>query len=277
MDIKADGHISKRIYDRISQLANRILPTNHSLSGDYYSTMVKDLSLPIENIHMCKNGCILYWKDGVDLEYYKFCGDARYKSSHGRHPHWKKSRYAVLKYLPLTLYLQRRTFAQMVLRRTVRTVGYHYSTIFFLLWYVDFGTYDHTTDRAFIMRTTLMWSVNDLPAYGIAFGWMTTGVMGCLVCIDDTRAFHLQHGRKECYFGCHRQFLPSHHSYRRNKKTFTKNCVQNKVARSRLTGDQILNRVTNISPAVEMGLSLPDGYSSDHKWTKKNIFRDLPY
>ncbi|KAL0301488.1 UNVERIFIED_CONTAM: hypothetical protein Sradi_6425600 [Sesamum radiatum] len=140
------------------------------------------------------------------------------------------------------------------------------------LWYVDVGTYGHTTDRAFIMRTVLMWTVNDLPVYGIEFGWITAGVMGCLVCIDDTRAFHLQHGRKECYFGCHRQFLPVHHSYRRNKKTFTKNCVENKVTRSRLTGDQILDRVTNISPAVEMPLSLPDGFSSDHKWTKKNIF-----
>ncbi|KAL0328153.1 UNVERIFIED_CONTAM: hypothetical protein Scaly_2247900 [Sesamum calycinum] len=85
MDIKADGHISERIYDRISQLANRILPTNHSLSGDYYSTtkLVKDLILPVENIHACKNGCISYWKEDVDLEYYKFCGDARYKPSHG--------------------------------------------------------------------------------------------------------------------------------------------------------------------------------------------------
>ncbi|KAL0373230.1 UNVERIFIED_CONTAM: hypothetical protein Scaly_1004600 [Sesamum calycinum] len=42
-------------------------------------------------------------------------------------------------------------------------------------------------------------------------------------------------------------------------------------------GDQILDRVTNISPAVEMPLSLADGYGSDHKWTKKSIFGDLPY
>ncbi|KAL0439230.1 UNVERIFIED_CONTAM: hypothetical protein Slati_2406000 [Sesamum latifolium] len=26
--------------------------------------------------------------------------------------------------------------------------------------------------------------------------------------MDDTRAFHLQYGRKACYFDCHRQFLP---------------------------------------------------------------------
>ncbi|KAL0291342.1 UNVERIFIED_CONTAM: hypothetical protein Scaly_2641600 [Sesamum calycinum] len=48
-----DGHISKRIYGRISQWANRILPSDHTLLGDYYSMkkLVKDLSLPIEKIH----------------------------------------------------------------------------------------------------------------------------------------------------------------------------------------------------------------------------------
>ncbi|KAK4393977.1 hypothetical protein Sango_1868500 [Sesamum angolense] len=122
-----------------------------------------------------------------------------------------------------------------------------------------------------------MWTVNNLPAYGMVSGWSTAGNMGYPDCIDDTRAFHLQYGRKACYFDCHRQFLPKHHSYRRNKKAFTKNCVENKVARTRLTGDQILERVANISPAVEMPLSLPDGYGSDHKWTKKNILWDLLY
>ncbi|KAL0405750.1 UNVERIFIED_CONTAM: hypothetical protein Slati_3888900 [Sesamum latifolium] len=95
--------------------------------------------------------------------------------------------------------------------------------------------------------------------------------------MDDTRAFQLQHGRKACYFDCHRQFFPEQHPYRRNKKAFTKNRVENKVVRPRLSGDQILDWVADISPAVEMSLSLPDEYGTDHKWTKKNIFLDLPY
>ncbi|KAK4383002.1 hypothetical protein Sango_2819800 [Sesamum angolense] len=111
----------------------------------------------------------------------------------------------------------------------------------------------------------------------MASGWSTAGVMGCPICMDDTRAFHLQHSRKTCYFDCHTQFLPAYHSYRRNKKTFTKNYVEDRVARSRLTGDRILDRVVNISLAVEIPLVLLDGYGSDHKWTKKSIFWDLPY
>ncbi|KAK4385939.1 hypothetical protein Sango_2717900 [Sesamum angolense] len=60
-----------------------------------------------------------------------------------------------------------------------------------------------------------------------------------------------------------------------NKKSFTKNRIENKVARPTLTTDQIVDRVANISPTVEMLLLLPDGYDSDHKWTKKSIFWDL--
>ncbi|KAK4385940.1 hypothetical protein Sango_2718000 [Sesamum angolense] len=46
--------------------------------------------------------------------------------------------------------------------------------------------------------------------------------------MDDTRALHLQHGRKVCYFDCLRQFLPEHHPFQRNKKVVTKNRVENK-------------------------------------------------
>ncbi|KAL0433353.1 UNVERIFIED_CONTAM: hypothetical protein Slati_2669600 [Sesamum latifolium] len=68
---------------------------------------MKDLSLTVEKIDTCKNGYMLYWKDDVDLEYCKFCGDARYKPTRGQDPRRKKSLYAVLRYLPLTQRLQR--------------------------------------------------------------------------------------------------------------------------------------------------------------------------
>ncbi|KAL0419334.1 UNVERIFIED_CONTAM: hypothetical protein Sradi_1346900 [Sesamum radiatum] len=96
--------------------------------------------------------------------------------------------------------------------------------------------------RAFIMQVALMWTVNDLLAYGIASEWSTIGVMGCSICMDNTMTFHLSHGRKACTLSATDSF------YR-----------------------------ANISPAVEMLLSLPDDYGSDHKWTKKSICWDLPY
>ncbi|KAL0290416.1 UNVERIFIED_CONTAM: hypothetical protein Scaly_2671300 [Sesamum calycinum] len=79
------------------------------IKGDYYSTkkLVKDLGLPVENIYACKNGCMLYWKDDVDLEYCKFYGDDKCKPARGRDPYQKKSWYAVIRYLLLTPSLQR--------------------------------------------------------------------------------------------------------------------------------------------------------------------------
>ncbi|KAL0448023.1 UNVERIFIED_CONTAM: hypothetical protein Slati_1930200 [Sesamum latifolium] len=62
------------------------MPRDHSFSVDYYNTkkLIKDLGLPIEKIDACKNGCILYWKDNIDLDYCKFYGQARYKPTRER-------------------------------------------------------------------------------------------------------------------------------------------------------------------------------------------------
>ncbi|KAL0411698.1 UNVERIFIED_CONTAM: hypothetical protein Slati_3759500 [Sesamum latifolium] len=72
------------------------------------------------------------------------------------------------------------------------------------LFYVDLRMHDNAMNQAFMMCMALMWTVNDLPAYGIAPGWSTTGIMRCSVCMDDTWAFHLKHGRKACYFDRHK-------------------------------------------------------------------------
>ncbi|KAL0328155.1 UNVERIFIED_CONTAM: hypothetical protein Scaly_2248100 [Sesamum calycinum] len=216
MDIKVDGHISEKIYDRISQWANRILSFNHTLPGDYYSTkkLVKDLGLHVEKIHAC------------------------------------------------TSLLEGETYTKEVPVCCLQVHAADSPSVGVVFFEGDCRAHE---------------TMNNLPDYGIASRWSTVGVMRCPVCMDDTRAFHLHYGRKACYFDCHKQFLHAHHSYRMNKKTFTKNRVENKVVHPRLTGDQILDWVANINPTVEMSLSLHDGYDSDHKWTKKNIFWDLPY
>ncbi|KAL0411692.1 UNVERIFIED_CONTAM: hypothetical protein Slati_3758900 [Sesamum latifolium] len=76
------------------------------------------------------------------------------------------------------------------------------------LWHVGVLMRGSAKDETFTMCAALMWIVNDLPAYGMAFGWSSASVIGCPVCMKDTRAFYLQNGRKACYFDCYRQFLP---------------------------------------------------------------------
>ncbi|KAL0448040.1 UNVERIFIED_CONTAM: hypothetical protein Slati_1931900 [Sesamum latifolium] len=41
------------------------------------------------------------------------------------------------------------------------------------LWHVGVLTRDSARDERFAMRAALMWTVNDLPAYGMASGWST--------------------------------------------------------------------------------------------------------
>ncbi|KAL0329355.1 UNVERIFIED_CONTAM: hypothetical protein Sradi_4922200 [Sesamum radiatum] len=116
-----------------------------------------------------------------------------------------------------------------------------------------------------MMHATLMWTVNDLPAYGMVSRWSTTSVLGCLVCMEDTTEFYLQNGRTACYFDCHKQLFPTDQSYRRNKKAFTKTRVERKVERQRLTGEQMRDWVEKFSPTVHVSLSLQDNYDHEHK------------
>ncbi|KAL0457593.1 UNVERIFIED_CONTAM: hypothetical protein Slati_0386500 [Sesamum latifolium] len=50
---------------------------------------------------------MLFWKDDKHLEFCKFCGHVRYKPTRGQNPRRKKSAYATLRYLLITLRLQR--------------------------------------------------------------------------------------------------------------------------------------------------------------------------
>ncbi|KAL0405686.1 UNVERIFIED_CONTAM: hypothetical protein Slati_3882500 [Sesamum latifolium] len=166
-------------------------------SRDYYSTkrLIKDLGLPVEKIDAYKNNCMLYWKDDVNLEYCKFCGDAR-------------------------VY---RCVLGAIDRRAIVIVACGRSKV-------------RQCDRPDIHYAGgVDVDLNNLPAYGMASRWSIVGIMGLPVCIDDTWAFHLQHG------------------------------------------DLICDWVADFSPVVEQPLTLPSGYGSDHKWTNKSIFWDLPY
>ncbi|KAL0352392.1 UNVERIFIED_CONTAM: hypothetical protein Scaly_1627900 [Sesamum calycinum] len=69
------------------------------------------------------------------------------------------------------------------------------------------------------------------------------GVIGYPVCVEYTRAFYLQNGRKTCYFDYHGQFLPPDHPYRRNKKAFIR-IEERKVMLPRFMREH--------SPAVEV-------------------------
>ena len=85
------------------------------------------------------------------------------------------------------------------------------------LWCDGVLTYDISTKQNFMLRTALMWTINDFPTYEILFGWMMQGKLACPICMEDIKVFTLKYGEKNSWFDCHRRFLNIGHTYRRSR------------------------------------------------------------
>ncbi|KAG8378476.1 hypothetical protein BUALT_Bualt08G0141100 [Buddleja alternifolia] len=125
-----------------------------------------------------------------------------------------------------------------------------------------------------------MWTVSDFPAYGMLSGWSTHGKLSCPYCMSGIKSFRLKHGRKPCFFDCHRQFLPLNHPYRYQKDNFTKGRIEIDPPFIRLTGEELEAVVASL-PTIEFGKTKDkeriEGFGETHNWLKRSIFWDLPY
>ncbi|KAL0316474.1 UNVERIFIED_CONTAM: hypothetical protein Sradi_5525600 [Sesamum radiatum] len=193
--------MSKRCNDQVSQWASDQLPHNQTLPSDYYNTkkLIPDLGLPVENIHACEH---MAWH-------------ACYKTDEGSMCHPSDAE------------------AWMHFDKPYPDFVVEPRNVTLVLCTDGFAPHGGIHDAC-----GLMWTVNDLFAYGMTFGWSTTG---------GTRDPSQKIDRKE------------------------------RFARPRLTGDEIRHRVEQYGTAVEEPLTYPLGYGNVHKWIKKNIFWDLPY
>ena len=145
------------------------------------------------------------------------------------------------------------------------------------LWESGVTTYDVSRKENFVMRAALLWTINDFPAYAMLSGWSTAGQLACPICMERTKSFRLHHGRKACWFDCHRTFLEPGHPWRTNKNDFCKNQVRTDPPPPLLTGNQIWERVCHFPTAMEDPHHNPPEYGVSHKWTKQSIFWRLPY
>ena len=53
------------------------------------------------------------------------------------------------------------------------------------LWEIGVRTFDSYKKEYFQMHASLLWTINDFPAYGDLSGWSTKGYLACPVCNDD--------------------------------------------------------------------------------------------
>ena len=81
------------------------------------------------------------------------------------------------------------------------------------LWSDNIHTFDASRKQNFVMKIALMWTVSNFSTYAMLSEWSTHGKLACPYCMENTKSFQLEHGRKPCWFDCHRQFLFEHYPF----------------------------------------------------------------
>jgi hypothetical protein len=82
--------------------------------------------------------------------------------------------------------------------------------------------YDSHLKYRFNLRAAYLWSIHDYLACSKFAGWCVYGQLNCLICMDDTNEFRLQHGKKVSFFDCHQRLLPSNHPFWNDTWSFLK-------------------------------------------------------
>ncbi|XP_021735706.1 uncharacterized protein LOC110702311 [Chenopodium quinoa] len=103
--LKCEYNFPHRCVDGFASLMNEAILDNNNMGETFYEVkkVVNGLELPHEKIHACPKGCMLFWKDDVNLSNCRVCGSERYsKTSKGSLVPLK-----VLIYFPITPRLQR--------------------------------------------------------------------------------------------------------------------------------------------------------------------------
>ncbi|XP_056841656.1 uncharacterized protein LOC130494856 [Raphanus sativus] len=301
------------------------LPEENLCAESYYEIqkLVHSLGLPSEMIDVCIDNCMIYWGKDAELLECKFCKKPRYKpQERGRNrvpyqrmcnprnvylglctdgfsPFVMSGRQYSLWPVFLTPYnlppemcMEKELLFMSILipgpKHPKRSLDVFLRPLIEELkelWSTGVQTYDCSTKTNFTMRTVLLWTISDFPAYGMLSGWTTHGRLSCPYCMGSTDAFQLKNGRKTSWFDCHRRFLPINHPYRRNKKLFRSKRVVRDTAPPYLSGEKIekdIDYYGGCSTVIKGGnwhtpANMPDGYGTQHNWHKKSIFWELPY
>ena len=90
------------------------------------------------------------------------------------------------------------------------------------------------------MHTWYHYSLDDMPSYGIFYGWCVHGKFPCPVCKATRRFIWLVKGVRYSAFDNHRQFLPLDHPFRQDKKNFTKGVVVEDPPPQMMTAEESL-------------------------------------
>ncbi|KAK8493167.1 hypothetical protein V6N12_000009 [Hibiscus sabdariffa] len=107
--LKAQYRIPNACYDDLCRIMQRLMPKDNVMPKNIYKTkkLVRDMGLPVQKTHRCRNGCMIYWGCDSELSECKFCGHPRYKDNVGEGSSNRKA-YKKMYYFSLTPRLQSR-------------------------------------------------------------------------------------------------------------------------------------------------------------------------
>nr|AAK13155.1 putative transposase [Oryza sativa Japonica Group]AAP54277.1 transposon protein, putative, CACTA, En/Spm sub-class [Oryza sativa Japonica Group] len=236
--VKSQYAISIAGFDALLNVICALLPQGHKLPANLYEAkkVLSALNMPYEKIDACPKNCMLFRKENTQKTHCDNCGESRYVEVEDSNGH--KKQLTVAK-------------KQGVL------------------------TYDRATKTNFIMRVSFLYSIHDLPAYGIFSGWCVHGKMPCPTCMEALQGKRLKFGGKYSFFDCHRQFLPIDHSFRSDSNSFLSNTTVSNEPPLRLSGQEIRARLDNLVLAANGDKFV--GYGKDHHWTHISSLWRLPY
>lgn len=149
------------------------------------------------------------------------------------------------------------------------------------LWEEGVRTYDVSSKNNLQMKSTLMWTISDFPAYSMLLDWSTSEKLACPYCRKDSDIFSLPNGRMISWFDNHKK-LPPDHPWRKNKKWFKKGQIVHKIACTQQSGSQILKEIEDLGlmKVTALGSDTMNARISKNNlcgWKKRSIIWDLPY
>ncbi|KAG8490950.1 hypothetical protein CXB51_014091 [Gossypium anomalum] len=151
-------------------------------------------------------------------------------------------------------------------------------------------TYDVLRKENFNLRTALLWTINDFPAYANLSGWSTKGRYAYPCCATQTCSKWLYNGKKFSYMG-HRRWLDENHKFRFQRTLFD-DTEEYRGAPEQTVGSEILFMLKDInfsygkmnqSPITQTRRRSRDESDEEDDpneaelWKKRSIFFELPY
>ncbi|KAJ9542126.1 hypothetical protein OSB04_028632 [Centaurea solstitialis] len=125
MHIKVNNKWIDGSFDQLLELLQSAFPDENRVPSSHYiaKKKLKKIGLGYESIHVCKNDCILFWKEHESLQHCPVCRESRWVNKNTK---GKKVAHKVLRYFPLTsrlqrLYCSRHTVKNMIWHNTGRS------------------------------------------------------------------------------------------------------------------------------------------------------------